>query len=304
MNKYSVKAITTLTGLTPETLRAWERRYAGITPARSENGRRLYSQQELEKLTLLADLTRKGHSIGKIANLSSDALRELQQAQNIRQDAGGPPLLEQIVEALSDYRIDRCEHLLKRAMLAYEPLQYACEVLMPALGKVGDLWHEEKLNVAQEHMFSSCIKRIVLSMTHNLHSTSAGGPAMLFATPSAERHEFGILLSCLLAASLRYRCYYLGADLPGNDIVEAIRHLRPNIIVLGMLQTPPAPLTVEQLQIIAAAEATAESSVWIGGGGADYWRQHAELPFPNCELVSDIRQFYSKAEQWKLLDKG
>ncbi|MGZ5056957.1 MAG: MerR family transcriptional regulator [Methylobacter sp.] len=300
---YSVKAITTLTGLTPETLRAWERRYAGITPARSENGRRLYSPQELEKLTLLADLTRNGHSIGKIATLDCDALRELQQAQNRQQDAG-PPLLEQIVEALLDYRIDRCEHLLKRAMLAYEPMHYASEVLMPALGKVGDLWHQEKLNVAQEHMFSSCIKRIVLSMTHNLHSTSAGGPAMLFATPSAERHEFGILLSCLLAASLRYRCYYLGADLPGSDIVEAIRHLRPNIIVLGVLQTPPDSLTLEQLRIIAAAEETAESSVWIGGNGAEYWRRHSELPFPNCELITDIRQFYSKAEQWRLWDRG
>jgi transcriptional regulator, MerR family len=48
---YSIKAITLLTGLPAETLRAWERRYASITPARSDNGRRLYSQQDMEKLT-------------------------------------------------------------------------------------------------------------------------------------------------------------------------------------------------------------------------------------------------------------
>lgn len=293
---YSIKAITTLTGLPAETLRAWERRYAGITPARSDNGRRLYSQQDLEKLTLLAQLTRSGHTISKIAGLNCEALRNLQHSQTLHKDSSRP-LLDQVIEAVLDYRIDRCELLLKRALVANEPLEYARDILLPALKKVGELWHEEKLSIAQEHMFTCCVNRIVLSMVNSLQNASTNSPAMLFATPSGEPHECGILLSCLLAAVQQYKCYFLGANLPGKDIIEAAQHLQPDIIVIGLVKTPPEPATIEQLQIVL----TTTLPVWIGGNGAEYWHQHSTLP--NCELITDINHFYSKAQQWMLLDK-
>ncbi|WP_333878000.1 MerR family transcriptional regulator [Methylobacter sp.] len=298
---YSIKTITTLTGLSAETLRAWERRYSGISPARSDNGRRLYSQQELEKLTLLAQLTRNGHTISKIAGLNCDALRDLQQKAQAAHKDSSHPLLDQIIEALMDYRIDRCEQLLKRALVASEPLEYARDILLPALKKVGELWHEEKLSIAQEHMFTCCVNRIVFSMVNNLQNVSAGSPAILFATPSGEPHECGILLSCLLAAAQQYRCYYLGANLPGKDIVEATHHLQPDIIVIGLVKTPPEPDTIEQLQIVLTAKETATATVWIGGNGAQYWHPHSTSP--GCELIKDIDHFYSKARQWMLLDK-
>lgn len=295
---YSIKAITTLTGLSAETLRAWERRYSGITPARSDNGRRVYSQQDLEKLTLLARLTRSGHTISKIAGLDCEALRSLQQSQALHKDAPDP-LLDQVIEAVTDYRIDRCEQLLKRALVASEPLEYARDILLPALKKVGELWHEEKLSIAQEHMFTSCVTRIVFSMVNNLQNASTSSPAILFATPSGEPHECGILLSCLLAAAQQYRCFYLGGNLPGKDIVEAAHHLQPDIIVIGLVKTPPEPATIEQLQIVLNAN---ETAVWIGGDGATYWHQHS--PSPSCELIADIEHFYNKAQQWMLLDKN
>lgn len=297
---YSIKAITTLTGLPAETLRAWERRYTGISPARSDTGRRLYSQQELEKLTLLAQLTRNGHTISKIAGLSSEALRDLQQRAQISPN-NSPSLLDQIVDAVMHYRIDRCEQLLKRALLASEPLDYARDILLPALKKIGELWYEEKLNIAQEHMFTCCVQRIVLSMVNNLRITSEQSPAMMFATPSHEPHECGILLSCLLAAE-HYRCYYLGSNVPGKDIVEAAAQLQPDIIVIGLVKTPPQPVTIEQLNIVAAASETASARIWTGGSGAHYCHDHALLPSPRCELISDIDDFYHKARQWMFKD--
>jgi len=299
---YSIKAITLLTGLPAETLRAWERRYASITPARSDNGRRLYSQQDMEKLTLLAQLTRNGHTISKIAGLNCEALRDLQRQTQAPHKDSAHPLPDRIIEALLDYRIDRCEQLLKRALVASEPLEYARDILLPALKKVGELWHQEKLSIAQEHMFTCCVNRIVLSMANNLQNASANSPAMLFATPSDEPHECGILLSCLLAAVQQYRCFFLGANLPGKDIVEAIHHLQPDIVVIGLVKTPPEPTTIEQLQIVVAAKEAAASTVWIGGDGARYWHQHSASP--NCELITDIDHFYSKAQQWMLLDKA
>lgn len=294
---YSIKTITQLTGLTPETLRAWERRYDGILPTRSDNGRRQYSTQDLEKLGLLAELTRDGHAISKIVGLDCDALRKLKlqtsNAGNVLQT-----LQNQIIDALLEYRIEHCESLLRRALLACEPLDYVRDVLLPILKKIGDLWHEERLSIAQEHMFSSCIKRIVLSLVNQWQNAGSNGPSMLFATPSDEPHEFGILLSCLLATQLHYRCYYLGADVPGEDIVEAARRLQPDVIVIGLTKTPPVASTLQALtKVLAISDST--SALWLGGSGA------TNLPgldiSGDCVRVDGIDQFYRKAQQLSAL---
>jgi len=139
---YSIKAITSLTGLTAETLRAWERRYDCITPARNDTGRRSYNQNDLEKLKLLVNLTRNGHAISKIAHLDCDQLRLFQNQTQPGNDQKQSSLFNELVEALQQYRIERCEQLLKRALLAHEPLQYARDILLPALHLIGQLWHD------------------------------------------------------------------------------------------------------------------------------------------------------------------
>ncbi|MDD2759077.1 MAG: B12-binding domain-containing protein [Methylomonas sp.] len=294
---YSIKAITTLTGLTAETLRAWERRYNCVTPKRSASSRRSYSQNDLEKLTLLAGLTRNGHAISKIANLTCEQLRQF---QDQAPETGQTPqsyLFEQILEALKHYRIERCEQLLKQALLAYAPFDYVKDVLLPSLHLVGDLWHQEKITVAQEHLFSNCIKRIVLTMINNLHQSSTNNPAMLFATPSGEQHEFGILLGCLIAAAQQYSCYYLGADLPSTDIIDACRHLKPDIVVIGMVKSPPEETTIMHLDQLLAFGSESTNKIWLAGAGAEYWFQHKTFASEYCELITDIEHFRSKARQ-------
>ena len=297
---YSIKAITLLTGLPAETLRAWERRYDCITPTRSDNNRRHYSQQDLEKLKLLAQLTSNGHTISKIAGLTGDALRELQQQVQVSDKDQQHPLLNQIIEAVLDYRIDWCEQLLKRAMVASEPLEFSRDILLPALKKVGELWHEGKLSIAQEHMFTCCVNRIVLSMVNNMQNMTTNGATMLFATPTDEPHECGILLGCLLAANLQYRCYFLGSNLPGKDIVEATYHLKPDIILIGLVKTPPEQTTIHELKIVANAAETVGSLIWIAGNGANYIYENSLLPSSRCELITDIDHFHNKAQQRRL----
>ncbi len=298
---YSIKAVCSLTGLGAETLRAWERRYETILPGRDNSGRRFYSQQDLEKLTLLANLTRNGHAISKVSALDIDQLNELIAQSN---DVPGKDqsflFTEQIVDALINYRIDTCEQLLKRALIANEPLVYARDILMPTLNEVGRLWHEEKLSIAQEHMFSACLTRIILSMVNNLYTLSHNRPGMLFATPSAERHEFGILIGSLLAAGHQFNCYYLGADLPGKNISEAARHLKPAVILMSLVKTPPEPETITELNAVIDSGDTAKSAIWIGGMGARYLDKMGLLP-NRCELIADIDHFNLKMEQFKAL---
>jgi len=64
---YAIGTVARLTGLKPDTLRVWERRY-GLRPShRSPSGRRQYTQADLEHLQLLATLVDSGVRIGEVA---------------------------------------------------------------------------------------------------------------------------------------------------------------------------------------------------------------------------------------------
>ena len=75
-HQYAIGVVARRTQTNPETIRVWERRYELIVPGRSETGRRLYSENDIAKLTLVKRLTELGHSVSSLAKLSTDELRD------------------------------------------------------------------------------------------------------------------------------------------------------------------------------------------------------------------------------------
>ena len=74
-DQYKIGAVSKITGIGTETLRAWERRYQAVSPGRSESGDRIYSSEDLTKLFLLKNLSDAGNSIGTIARLPVQELK-------------------------------------------------------------------------------------------------------------------------------------------------------------------------------------------------------------------------------------
>lgn len=75
--KYRIGAVAKLAGLPVATLRVWERRYGVVTPPKTQGGHRLYSDQEVLKVTLLKSLTQQGHAISTLAEMDIPSLQSL-----------------------------------------------------------------------------------------------------------------------------------------------------------------------------------------------------------------------------------
>ena len=73
---YKIGAVSNITGLTTHSIRAWENRYNLKLAQRSEGNTRLYTDRDIVLLSLLRGLTKRGDSIGEIAGLSEEVLRE------------------------------------------------------------------------------------------------------------------------------------------------------------------------------------------------------------------------------------
>lgn len=67
---FKIGAVSRMTGIAPDTLRIWERRYEIVTPERTPAGGRLYSQEQINRLTLIKNLVDAGDSISVVASLS------------------------------------------------------------------------------------------------------------------------------------------------------------------------------------------------------------------------------------------
>jgi DNA-binding transcriptional MerR regulator len=270
--RYPIRSVAKMTGLSVDTLRAWERRYDVVSPGRNARGR-LYSDANVSRLKQLAGLVEQGHAIGTIASLSDaelgKLLRGVDRHASSRPDSGGaagfePPKLEPLMRALDRYDLDEIEGLLNRYAAVLPPRDLVFMVMVPLLQEIGRRWAAGKLRPSQEHLVSAIV-RSVLGGLLRATSRPQAIPKIVCATPSGERHELGLLCAAVLIASAGWGVVYLGADVPAADILHAATVTGARVVLLSA--TSPGAVARNELRKLSALPAGTE--LWIGGPEAE-----------------------------------
>jgi DNA-binding transcriptional MerR regulator/methylmalonyl-CoA mutase cobalamin-binding subunit len=268
--RYPIRAVARLTGLTADTLRSWERRYRVVSPVRDPRGR-LYSGTDVKRLQLLAAAVERGHPIGRLASKADEELEALIAARTAARaddeaqgdDAQGDVALSTLLTALGRFDAASVERELNRLSLALKPRDLVHRVIFRFLKHVGDEWHANRLNIAQEHLLSGAVRNLLGAMVR-LYSKEDVPRRLLFATPSGERHEFGILAAAMLAASGGLGVTYIGADVPARLIVDSAARSGVDVVVLGLIYTG-APRELRREIEYVAAHLPGRLELWVGG---------------------------------------
>jgi MerR family transcriptional regulator, light-induced transcriptional regulator len=288
---HSMKAACQLTGLSPDTLRAWERRYGAVQPKRDTNGRRLYDGAEVARLRLLRQAVDLGQPIHRVARLTTAELEDLSREARERAPAQGlSDLVTRLLDAVANYRPDLCDEILGLAIAGLSPRDAVHFVLSPALVQAGSRWHAGEFSAGQEHLLTASVERLVMTTLHTFQK-SARGPGMVFGTLAGERHAIGSLLAAFLAASQGMRCIYLGADLPPLELATAAIRSGAAVIVLSLATANPS--LERQLQEICS-ELPPDIEVWLGGAATQDLQQ-ASLP-EKCTRLGSFDDFLERAE--------
>jgi MerR family transcriptional regulator, light-induced transcriptional regulator len=268
--RYPIRAVSRLTGLSVDTLRAWERRHHVVTPLRDDRGR-LYTGGDVKRLQLLAAAVERGHAIGRLAALSDGELEAViaapvaSRALDVVQgdDAAATASSTTLLAALRAFDAAAVERELDRLSLALKPRDLVHRVLFRFLKEVGDEWHANRLNIAQEHLLSGAVRSLLGSMVR-LYSKENVSRRLLFATPSGERHEFGILAAAMLAAAGGLGVVYVGADVPARLIVDSAARSGVDIVVLGVIYSGTSPEFRKQVDYIID-HLPGRLELWVGG---------------------------------------
>lgn len=265
--RYPIRAVSKLTGIAIDTLRAWERRYGAVVPVRDGRGR-LYSDADVARLRLLHDATLAGHAVGRIATLPLEDLRALTAAPAAPRAEARAPVIETAVlrRALDELDGVALDREFSRLAAVLPPLELVRDLLLPTLREVGEAWNQRRGGIAHERLISSSMRHLLGSFLR-VHARSDSPIGLMFATPSGERHEVGILSAAMLAASRGLKVSYVGPDLPAAEIVAAARASGVRVLVLGL--TTAGQAAAARRELAAIADGLPEDiELWVGGPAA------------------------------------
>ena len=238
-----IKVVAQRTGLSAHVIRIWEKRYGAVEPERTETNRRLYSDQQIERLSLLRDITQNGHSIGHVAKLPTEKLRELSKDSHgtngrapraLTASPAAPTFLDECVAAVQSLDARALEETLKRAATELGAQGLLQRVVAPLVQTLGDLWREGTITAAHEH-FASGVIRIFLGQAAKPFAGTDSAPVLVVTTPAGQIHELGALLVGAAAANLGWHVTYLGASLPAAEIAGAVRQNRARAVALSLV---------------------------------------------------------------------
>lgn len=312
--QYSMKLASIRSGLTPHLIRAWERRYHVLTPARTPTDRRAYTDADIEKLSLLRCATEAGHTIGRIAHLSTSELRELTSANTSDRSQSSftgsgveraadsdrepklgdsAPSVLTCMQMVREMNREGFEHALNRANLALGIHRMIDEVLVPTIESLGSEWSEGRIRPAQEHLATAVLRT---HLGRLLGSESAGKPAprLVVTTPAGQFHELGALLVAVTAATMGWSVVYLGPNLPAAEIAAAVVQTEAGALALSIVYPPDDPrLHAELLEVAAHLEGNV--SILVGGASAPQYVD--TLSKVDAILVADIRSLRTVLQQ-------
>ncbi len=274
-----MKAVLRLTGLSADTLRGWERRYQAVEPSRSKSGRRVYSTQEANRLKILAELVRRGHAIGGIAQrpdrtLVSMLARSKGEAAPLGMHSGERTAKDtlKLLNALEEFDIHELRLLLVKARYNMSPRDFSLYLVPQLMVQVGIKIEQGEFSIAQEHALSVLIRQNLWKIYDDLADVDGSIPScgnLAFATPEGHYHDFGILLAAITCRYHGFKTTYLGPNLPTQSLCHAVESLNPYAVVLGISSLPPEEERVDAQKFIADlnSQMKGPTAIWIGGNG-------------------------------------
>ena len=243
-------------GVSVDLLRAWERRYGLLTPARTAGGYRLYSADDEARVRSMRAHLAQGLS-------AAEAARLVREAPAVAPQNNAPPeLAAALWSALDRFDDAGAQAAFDQLVSTFGIETVATTAILPYLRTLGERWREGDASVAQEHFATGLLRARLLGLARGW-DRGAGRRALL-ACPSGERHDLGLIVLGLALRDRGWRITFLGPDTPIETLSAAAEQLTPDVVVLSSLTRDPLERAANEIAHMASSR-----PVLLAGPGAD-----------------------------------
>jgi len=282
--KHPIRVVARQTGISAFLIRAWERRYGAVLPERSDSGQRLYSEADINRLKYLKAAVDSGESISQMAKLSTDDLAGILRGGNsmpeVQSDSAKPVgasaderirgYLDDAMNAVRNFDIDRFEAILMTASSEFGRPVFLEKLIEPLMLKIGDAWKNGELKISHEHAATAIIRTFLGTLSRSYRPIESA-PTIVIATPSGQLHEFGAMISSIIASSEGWNAVYLGPDSPADDIANIARKKNARAVALSIVYPSDDPRIISELRLLRKLLGDSVA-IAIGGRAAENYR--------------------------------
>ncbi|MFC5177351.1 MerR family transcriptional regulator [Nocardioides taihuensis] len=250
---HSVRQVAALTGIPPDTLRAWERRYGVVTPGRSASGYRVYDDAAVRRLAAMRALVEAGCPPREAAQRvsSGTTVGPVTDSADGARAAGARGPGGELAGLATGVDVAALGSVLDAAFAA--PFEEVVDDwLMPELERLGEAWAAGRVPVGGEHFVSAAVQRRVSGVLETAQ-VPPGAPRVVVGLAGGCRHELGVLSFAALLRRRGVDAIYLAGDLPPESWVVTVPGPSVAAVVLGVPMAEDAPATREALAALAAA---------------------------------------------------
>lgn len=165
------------------------------------------------------------------------------------------------------------------------------QLLKPSLYKVGELWEQNKITVATEHLASSIVESILTELYMNLQPAQLNGKRAILASVPGELHQIGVKMVNDVLEKQGWETYFLGSNIPIKDLIHFAKGVKPHIFAFSM--SLYFNLTYLMKMLTELRVHFPDTLIIIGGqgftrGGTDIIRQ-----FKNMIYIKDLFELNS-----------
>jgi len=214
-------------GVSPELLRAWERRYELLQPLRTEGGFRLYTDDDAERVE------RMKRALGEGFSAAEAARRALTQDRPMERALDGAA--ERLVAAARAYDEATVHAILDEAFSGFSLETVLRDLVLPVLREIGAEWERGALGVGQEHFVSNLVRARLLALARLWGR--GGGPLAILGCVPGEWHDMGLIAFGLVLRSHGWRILFLGADTPLATLRRAVETTDPRLVVVASMDS-------------------------------------------------------------------
>ena len=276
---YTIKQAAARTGLAIPTIRAWERRYGVVSPARTPAGYRLYDDAAIERLAAMRHLVetdgwRPSQAAVQVVAPGVDLPSLASRSRASGQDGGvggrvrpapiGDGAVAAFAAAARDVDVERLEQILDEAFAAQRFELAMDTVVFPGLRAIGAAWADGGLDVGAEHAASETVRRR-LARYFDAAQGPATAPRVLIGMPPGGRHELGVFAFAVACRRASVGVAYLGMDVPLESWLGLTLETAIVAVVLGTVTSDDA---IEVARVADALGTMDGSPVCFVGGPA------------------------------------
>tara|TARA_B110000263_G_C15283580_1_gene499598 strand:+ start:963 stop:1880 length:918 start_codon:yes stop_codon:yes gene_type:complete len=219
-NSFSIKNLENISGIKAHTIRIWEKRYAILSPNRSQTNIRRYSLESLKKLLNITLLYKSGYKISKISTIPSEELETIVKAITLNSTAENVYV-----------------NLFKLSMISFDKTMFYktfnkiisehdfefiyIKIFIPLMNDLGILWQTHSISISHEHFITNLIKQQLHVKTEILNKKSMFNKSkikFILFLPENEFHELSILFLNYLILSHGFKTIFLGQSTPNKDL--------------------------------------------------------------------------------------